>query len=401
MCWLSVQCLCKHNIAIPHPTKECIRPRNPRGCWIIRRGDPQTNSCLGCEEYHNPGPEQPSWKDVKRCHTDPTVDWSEVNHYDIITMDKARHKSCDTERLEFRRRLRWKAMISNGMVPGCSLNEQGAIINDPVEDDNDDEVREEYHEHERMEAIDTDEIHKMLLDPKPKEDNDHEEFGYKLERMPSRARLSDNFFTNGNKLDFDSIFQVSDNCDADSSGSDDSIEAVNGSDESINANASYESDKSGEGKPLLKLEEMFDQIEASKPFNPFTSIFLDDLPDWTPAPPTSPIGDPVKKPFIPSMPIKLEIKSQPDAIEASPQVTAESPPPTTTTIEPDGNNPSHRERIDKALSKMRRMQAAYFGASNAVAAPERPSTPTPMSTREESPEQNIDEKDADGDIILN
>ncbi|RVD85520.1 uncharacterized protein DFL_003841 [Arthrobotrys flagrans] len=391
MCWLSVQCVCKHNIAIPHPTKACIRPRNPRGCWIIRRGEPLTNYCPGCEEYHDPLYEQPAWKDVKRCHGDPVIEWSEINHYDIISLDKARHKNCDSERLEFRKHLHWKAMISKEMIAGWSVTDRGAIVSNTLEEESGDESRDEYHEDEVMEAINANEIHKILFDT---EDEQEEDFvGYKLERMPSRAQLAESLYRNGNKYDFDSIFQDSETSDGSSSGSDDSNEAVNGSDESANETICYDQDEDGENEPLLKLEEMFDQIEASKPFNPSSTIITTDSLVWAPPPPDFPVGDPVKKPLFQNTPLKLVIKAQPDTAMAS------EPFPPITAATSEGTATAHNGRINQALTRMRCMQAACFEAINAGEIPERPSTPTPMSTPEGSSGEELEEKDPEGDLL--
>ncbi|KAK6518135.1 hypothetical protein TWF506_005296 [Arthrobotrys conoides] len=391
MCWLSVQCACKHNIAIPHPTKACIRPRNPRGCWIIRRGDPLKSSCPGCEEYYNPGCEQPSWKDVRRCHYDPMVDWAEVNHFDIIAMDRSRHRGCDSERLDFRRRLRWKALVSNGMVTGWTLTDRGAVICQPIEEETvgNESMEEDNHGLELMEPIDLGEIRKILVDSKQKKDEeDEEDVGYKLERMSSRPRLVGSFYTNGNPLDFESLFQVSDNSDSDMSDSDNSNEAVNGSDESGNAITGTDSDKEGGGEPLLKLDEMFDKVEASKPFSPSSPTLNNDTTIWAPVPPDSPTGDPVKKPLFQTSPIRLEIKKEPDT--AVMPVTATSEPSPSITVTSGVIAPAYREGIDQALARLKRMSAAYFEAINA----EFPD-PTPTTTSEENSNDGPAEGDAE------
>ncbi|KAF3912761.1 hypothetical protein ABW20_dc0105019 [Dactylellina cionopaga] len=178
MCFLSVQCACKHNIAIPHPNKICIRPRHPRGCWLIRRGEPVANRCPACEEYFNPQTEQLLWSEVMNYHVDPGIDWSETTHGNVIAADKARHKCCENERLDFMRRLRWKAMIKKGMLEGWKLTERGAMVQDLDEDDPIDED-------EVMEAVDKHELQKLVWDEKEVEGAGIEEepIGYELRRI--------------------------------------------------------------------------------------------------------------------------------------------------------------------------------------------------------------------------
>ncbi|KAK6501435.1 hypothetical protein TWF481_009273 [Arthrobotrys musiformis] len=395
MCWLSVQCSCKHNIAIPNPTKACIRPRNPRGCWIIRRGEPLGHACPGCEEYHAPGSEQPSWKDVKRCHDDPIVEWSEINHYDIISMDRARHKNCDSDRLDFMKRLRWKAMISRGLIAGWTLTDRGVMVNSGP-DESDDEAREEYREDELMEAIDDDEIQRLLEDPQSNDDgNDIDEkalFGYKLERTSSRSQLAGGSDINGGFNDIEMLFRVSGASDGSSSSSDDSTEAVVGSDESGVMDTCDDQDKYGRIEPLVKLDEMFDQVEAAKPFDPLSAYFQGEQPFWAPGISEYSVGgDPVKQPLFQSTPTSTELDDeQPNAVAD----------PASTNGTARGGSPGHRARIDRALGRMRRMQAAYFEAVNAVGPPQRPSTPTPMDDDEEDPYGRVSSQDID-DTILN
>ncbi|KAK6532565.1 hypothetical protein TWF281_006750 [Arthrobotrys megalospora] len=395
MCWLSVQCCCKHNIAIPHPAKACIRPRNPRGCWIIRRGDPLKTPCPGCEEYHIPGAEQPSWKDVKRCHDDPVVEWSEINHSDIISMDRARHKSCENDRLDFKRRLRWKAMIADGRIEGWSLTDTGAMVNNVVDDDD----GEDFREHEVMEPVDQNEIDKMLLDSDEKEEDEEGLIGYKLQRVSAATQLAaipDGNDAQYSEQDFNMIFQVSEN--SDSSGSDGSNEAVNGEDDSETVTTGYQPDKDGENESLMKLDEMFREVEAAKPFNPSSGTFPGDVGIWAPTPSESPTGDPVKKQLFHDIPIKLELKKQPDTAVAPVTATPETSVASTTSGagEPVSR---HREKIDKALRQMRRMQAAYFDIVTPEL-PERPTTPTPMSVRDGDSDEESESKTSQPDPMI-
>ncbi|KAJ6263097.1 hypothetical protein Dda_1656 [Drechslerella dactyloides] len=128
MCYLSVQCACRHNIAIQNPNKECIRPRHPKGCWLIRRGEPVSSRCPGCVEYFSPTTEQLTWNEVMAYHLDTSIDWSEATLSNVITADRNRHINCEYERLDFRRRLRWKLMVKWGLLPGWKLAENGAMV---------------------------------------------------------------------------------------------------------------------------------------------------------------------------------------------------------------------------------------------------------------------------------
>ncbi|KAF3192680.1 hypothetical protein TWF106_010578 [Orbilia oligospora] len=397
MCWLSVQCSCKHNIAIAHPTKSCVRPRNPRGCWIIRRGEPLKKSCPGCEEYLTPGSEQPSWRDVKRCHNDPAMDWAEVNHYDIITMDKNRHRVCDNERLEFRKRLRWKTMIANGMVTGWSLNNRGVAIVDPSPEEIGNEGMDYYQQHEVIEPFDPADIDNMLLDPgEEKNGNEDGIDGYMLERVSSRPRLARTIYTTGNGQEFESLFSVFDNSEGDiSSNSDNSNEAVMGSDESTNTLTENDSGKEGEYEPLMKLDEMFDHVEASKPFDLSSSLLNSDIPVWAPATSDSPIGDPIKKPLPKGTPIKLEIKKEPDTAP-NPVTAISGLAPLLAVTSSEGTTSNYREGIDQALARLRRlsaarMSAAYTEARNARFPDLAPITPVEDIFQEETPEEDSEE----------
>ncbi|KAF3914568.1 hypothetical protein ABW21_db0202777 [Orbilia brochopaga] len=137
MCFLSVECSCKHNIAIQNPNKSCIRPRHPKGCWLIRRGDPVSNKCPGCVEYFAPTTEQLTWSEVMTYHLDTGIDWSEATLSNVIVADRNRHNNCENDRLDFRRRLRWKLMIKWDLLPGWRLTERGVMV--PTEDNTDDQ----------------------------------------------------------------------------------------------------------------------------------------------------------------------------------------------------------------------------------------------------------------------
>ncbi|KAK6358164.1 hypothetical protein TWF730_007517 [Orbilia blumenaviensis] len=374
MCWLSVQCACKHNIAIVHPSKACIRPRHPRGCWVIRRGDPIKSSCPGCDEYITPGSEQPSWKDVKRCHDDPVVEWSELNHSDIISMDRTRHKTCEDDRLDLRRRIRWKVLIAHGKIEGWALSDRGVIFSCAVSSSgNDDDTKQEYHDDEIMEVIDHSEIQKMLLDPMESEEDDDNLIGYKLQRVPATTQLGDISGASSDE-DIEMFFQLSKNSDSSSSGSEDSSEAVLGSDDLVLEDTTMFCGPDGgeKNESLVRLDEMFDQVEA------------------TPVVPQSLTGDPVKKPLPLYTPMKLELKKEPDtavspvtaASEFAPSIPA--PAPISTSM-PGDPILAQRDKIDQALRRMRRMKAAYFSGPSVSDPPERPLTPIPMRAIEGDP----------------
>ncbi|EPS38099.1 hypothetical protein H072_8130 [Dactylellina haptotyla CBS 200.50] len=185
MCFLSVQCACRHNIAIPNPSKGCIRPRHPRGCWVIRRGEPLKTRCPACEEYFNPIHEQFLWQEVMQYHLDASTDWSELTHSNIVAADRVRHKGCEVERLDFRKRLRWKAMIRGGLLAGWKLTDRSVMVQDVG-------YSRQVEENETMEALDPDEVRKIAFQDNTEdaqaaestEDGDDEtSIGYELRRV--------------------------------------------------------------------------------------------------------------------------------------------------------------------------------------------------------------------------
>ncbi|KAF3937674.1 hypothetical protein ABW19_dt0200993 [Dactylella cylindrospora] len=179
MCYISVQCNCKHNIAVPKP--DCIRPRHPRGCWIVRRGEPSKDDCPACQEYHNPANEQCTWDEVIRFHQDATYDLSEAAHRNVVAADKSRHEGCEGERLDLRKRLRWKAMAKAGLIRGYRVTDDGIIV----------QVMEEY-EAEGMEEgfgfVDRqaeelkeleprEDVQKVILEDEDEDDKENSELG--------------------------------------------------------------------------------------------------------------------------------------------------------------------------------------------------------------------------------
>ncbi|KAK6341426.1 hypothetical protein TWF696_008501 [Orbilia brochopaga] len=153
MCFLSVECSCKHNIAIQNPNKMCIRPRHPKGCWLIRRGDPVNSRCPGCVEYFAPTTEQLTWGEVMSYHLDNGIDWSEATLSNVIIADRNRHNGCEFERLDLRRRIRWKLMVKWDMLPGWKLTDRGAMV--PIDPESLIDYDEENERNE--EAVETDE----------------------------------------------------------------------------------------------------------------------------------------------------------------------------------------------------------------------------------------------------
>ncbi|KAF3929953.1 hypothetical protein AA313_de0205484 [Arthrobotrys entomopaga] len=94
-------------------------------------------------------------------HLDPAVDWSEVTHANIISADRNRHNGCNNERLDLKRRLRWKALIRCGLLTGWKLTDRNAMVQDftVVKDQDDDDDDDD---DEMMEAVDEKEIQKIV-----------------------------------------------------------------------------------------------------------------------------------------------------------------------------------------------------------------------------------------------